>query len=159
MCGLLLSLLLLLTNFQDVRSMIPIRARSPTFKLQCYRAYAVQTCRHWCVGNDVTVRSFRTMAASVNSDNGDASSDRSTMQQSDSSYNNDDGSSPRRSRLADRIRQLDMAKQIESVEYRTTYSDTTVDSSSNDDDVNFQVKQGIFQIKSAEQHTYVRYFL
>jgi hypothetical protein len=156
LCGVILLSLLLLMNFQEVETMIPFRANRPIVKLQCSRSYSIHTCNNRIVGNCVDF--FCAMA--TNSDVNDDSRE-SWMQQSGNTYKTDDGDSPapRRSRLADRIRQLDMAKRIETVEYRTSPADTVESSSTPEDNFNFQVKQGIFQIKSAEQHTYVRCLL
>ena len=68
---------------------------------------------------------------------------------------------PNRNRLADRIRQLHQQQQSIDDDVATTSSSqlpTTTMTESNTDDKNelyLQVKQGIVQIKSKEQHTYV----
>jgi hypothetical protein len=64
---------------------------------------------------------------------------------------------PRRSRLADRIRQLDLETQqpqpqeSDMMDSLTTATNS-VDSDENDDEYYFQAKHGIIQIKSKEQH-------
>jgi hypothetical protein len=66
---------------------------------------------------------------------------------------------PTRNRLADRIRQLNRPQQQQPYLLDDDREDTTTTTSDNvSDDTNelyLQVKQGIVQIKSKEQHTYV----
>lgn len=137
LCDVLL-LLLLVTNLQIIDGMKPSRA-------------PMKSChRRQFVGNYANVFCSMSSNSDINDDPRN-----SWMQQSGNSYSsNKDDAAPRRSRLADRIRQLDMAMhKSESVEIRTPVDATDISKSG--DDFSFQAKQGIFQIKSAEQHTYV----
>jgi hypothetical protein len=75
------------------------------------------------------------------------------------SYTSSQQQQPTRNRLADRIRQLNRPQQQQPNILDDDREDTTTTTSDNvSDDKNelyLQVKQGIVQIKSKEQHTYV----
>ena len=136
-------LLLFSLKVQEIKSMIQIRVHRPIVKFDSSYTIPTYRCGNW---NDANA--IRTMA--TNSD----SSEDSGMDWTQQDVNYNDDPAPRRSRLADRIRRLDIAMQKNSVDYLTSIPIDSADTGSRiDDNLYFQSKFGIFQIKSAEQHS------
>jgi hypothetical protein len=165
----LLMLLLLVVHIRPSESLIPVVVQSRVARFVLSFSMNKSAKDHHRRRDRNTETSVFVSQAMSNNDNIDGSAN--WLQQGGSyvygGSNEDEGINsspplhsnyiPRRSRLADRIRQLDLETQqpqpqeSDMMDSLTTATNS-VDSDDNDNEYYFQAKHGIVQIKSKEQH-------